>query len=202
VDENQKIFPEKGKLGKFSRTQKFFLEIRGKSKTGGNASLPQRGWTPLALRHCFERSNELSTPAGTIDSKVDTRGVHPPEAMMHSPRFRFPPYFRKILGLSGKFKNLTLSRKNFPFSSAKISDDLFLVIDHKFRISPYFPCFSAFPPWFAKNYYSPYFSKSLPVLKKFNNFLHTLRVFFHPTLTMMHLCITQCTYWTPLVHTW
>jgi len=31
-------------------------------------------------------------------------------------------------------------------------------------------------------------------------FLHTLRVFcFPPTFTMMHLCITQCTYWTPLL---
>jgi len=30
-------------------------------------------------------------------------------------------------------------------------------------------------------------------------FTHTLSVFrFLPSLTMMHLCITQCTYWTPL----
>src|SRR6218665_569748 len=29
-------------------------------------------------------------------------------------------------------------------------------------------------------------------------FLHTLRVFSPPTFTM-HLCITQCTYWTPLI---
>src|SRR6218665_701700 len=26
--------------------------------------------------------------------------------------------------------------------------------------------------------------------------------FVSPTLTMMHLCITQCTYWTPLVAGW
>jgi len=32
-------------------------------------------------------------------------------------------------------------------------------------------------------------------------FLHTLCVFrFPPSLTMMHLCITQYTYWTPSVH--
>jgi len=29
-------------------------------------------------------------------------------------------------------------------------------------------------------------------------FLHTLRVFFPHTFIMMHLCITQCTYWTPV----
>src|SRR6218665_58446 len=38
-----------------------------------------------------------------------------------------------------------------------------------------------------------------PVFRKFNSFLHTFCVFFPPTLAMMHLCITQCTYWTPLL---
>src|SRR6218665_1573617 len=49
-------------------------------------------------------------------------------------------------------------------------------------------------------YYSPppTFQNLPPVFEKFNSFLHTLRVIFPPTLTMMHLCITQCTYWTPL----
>ena len=48
-------------------------------------------------------------------------------------------------------------------------------------------------PLFRENRYFP------PVFEKFTCFLHALCVFrFHPTLTMMHLCITQCTYWTPL----
>jgi len=47
VDENQEIFLEKVKLGKFSMKSGNFFGNRGKSETGGNASLPQGGWTPL-----------------------------------------------------------------------------------------------------------------------------------------------------------
>src|SRR6218665_1203360 len=104
------------------------------------------------------------------------------------------------------FHNFIFSRKNFRFSSAKISDYLFLVIDHKFRIPPYFqispsfPCFCTFLPMFHQNYYfPPTFTNFPPVLEIFTCFLHTFCVFrFPPTLTMMHLCITQCTYWTLL----
>jgi len=40
----------KGEIGKtFHWVWKVFGD-RGKSETGGNASLPQRGWTPLAWR--------------------------------------------------------------------------------------------------------------------------------------------------------
>src|SRR6218665_911215 len=55
-------------------------------------------------------------------------------------------------------------------------------------------------PCFAKIIISSLLSKlSPPVFEKFTCFLHTLCVFrFPPTLTRMHLCITQCTYWTPL----
>src|SRR6218665_3205651 len=64
----------------------------------------------------------------------------------------------------------------------------FLVIDHKFRISPLFSLFQYISPLFRENYYSHYFGKfSPPVLYKFTCFLHALRVFcFPPTLTMMH----------------
>jgi len=59
-------------------------------------------------------------------------------------------------------------------------------IDHKFWISPLSPLFSLF------QYISP-------LVSKFTCFLHTLCVsHFPPTLTIMHLWITQCTYWTPL----
>src|SRR6218665_1188583 len=83
----------------------------------------------------------------------------------------------------------------------KISDDFFF-LSHRPQISnfpPYFRCFSTFPPCFAKIIlYPPTFTNFFPpVLRKFTCFL-ILYVYFPPTLTMMHLCTTQCTYWTPL----
>jgi len=47
--ENQKFFLEKVKLGKFPTNMRNFWEKGRKSETGGNASLPQGGWTPLSL---------------------------------------------------------------------------------------------------------------------------------------------------------
>src|SRR6218665_893914 len=75
-----------------------------------------------------------------------------------------------------------------------------LVIDHKFRISPLFSVFQYISPLFGENYYfPPPLNNFPPILEKFTCFLRTLCVFpFPPTLTMMHLCITQCTYRTPL----
>src|SRR6218665_2625577 len=76
----------------------------------------------------------------------------------------------------------------------------FLVIDHKFRISPYFRYFSTFPSLFRENYYfPPYFDKFSPLFYTNSPTFYILYVYFPPTLTMMHLCITQCTYWTPLI---
>jgi len=50
ADENREIFGEKVKSGKFSTESGKFLGNRGEiGNRGGNASLPQRGWTPLAL---------------------------------------------------------------------------------------------------------------------------------------------------------
>src|SRR6218665_600409 len=122
----------------------------------------------------------------------------PSDVMMHFPLFQISPYFQKIFRLCGKFSKFYLSRKISRFSSAKISDDPFLVKIHKFRIPPVFPVSVHFP-LFRENYYSPHFQKFPPVFEKFTSFLHTLCVFrFSSTLTVMHLCITQCTYWTPL----
>src|SRR6218665_4039528 len=120
--------------------------------------------------------------------------------MMHSPRVSDSPHiFDTFLDFLENFTNVTFSRKNFPFSSAKISDDLFLVIDPQiFGFPPYFPVLVHSPSDSRKFIISPTFQSFPPVFQKFNSILHTLRVFFPPTLTMMHLCITQCTYWTPL----
>ena len=50
ADENRYIFPGRGKIGKIlNRMSKDFRKQGEKSETGGNASLPQRGWTPLII---------------------------------------------------------------------------------------------------------------------------------------------------------
>src|SRR6218665_2501709 len=88
------------------------------------------------------------------------------------------------------------------FSSAKISDDLFLVIDHKFQISPFPPILTVsvhFPPVSQKLLFPPTFDKFSPCFRKINLlFTYFMCISFPPTFTMMHLCITQCGYWTPL----
>ena len=71
------------------------------------------------------------------------------------PCFRFPPTFDKFSDSMENFQNFTFCRKICRFSSAKISEDLFLVIDKKFQISPIFPL-SVHSP-FAKIIISPYF---------------------------------------------
>src|SRR6218665_4133432 len=120
--------------------------------------------------------------------------------MMHfSPLFQIFPYFQKMLDSEENFHNFTFSRQISSFSSAEISDDLFF--SHQPHISnfhPIFPVSIHFPPVSRKLLFPPTFTIFPSVLDKFTYFLHTLLVFrFPPTLTMMNLCITQCTYWTP-----
>ena len=129
------------------------------------------------------------------------------EAMMHFPLcFRFSPIFKKISDSVKNFKNFTFFRPIFTIFLCQISEDLFLVIDPEFWILP--PTFEFSPHIFPVSVYFPPLSRKLffplllqisPCFRKFTCFLHTLCVFRFPhTLTMMHLCITQCTYWTPL----
>ena len=96
------------------------------------------------------------------------RGVHPhSETMMHfSPCFRFSPYFREIFGL---FTILPFHEKFLDFLPPKFLMTFFLVIDHKFRISPLFRENHSFPPTLTN--FPP------PVLDKFTCFLHILLVF-------------------------
>jgi len=47
----------KGEIGKLFHSQKHFWKQVGNLKQGGNASLPQGGWTPL-LEHPQKRSHE------------------------------------------------------------------------------------------------------------------------------------------------
>src|SRR6218665_3303655 len=68
-----------------------------------------------------------------------------------------------------------------------------------FEFPPLFPvsvhCSLPFPLCFAKIIIPPYFSKfSLCFRNCLLLFTYFLCISFPPPLTMMHLCITQCTY--------
>jgi len=119
---------------------------------------------------------------------------------MHSPLFQiFPLFSKKFQTLWKMSKMLPFPEKFLNFHPSKSLMTFFIVIDHKFRISPFSLFRYISPSVSRKLLFPPYFQKFPPVLEKFTCFLHTLCVFrLPPTLTMMHSCITQCTYWTPL----
>src|SRR6218665_469100 len=123
--------------------------------------------------------------------------------MMHfPPLFQISPLFpKKFRTFRNFFTILPFPEKFLDFHPPKfLMTFFFLVIDHKFRNSPLFSLFQYISPLVSRKLFFPplLLQLSPPVLGKFTCFLHTLRVFPPPTLTMMHLCITQCTYWTPL----
>ena len=75
---------------------------------------------------------------------ASSRGVHPLWGNdAFSPVSDFPPITEEFLGLRRKFQKFDLFQKKFSIFIRKISDDLFLVIHHKFRIPT---CFNSFPP--------------------------------------------------------
>jgi len=126
------------------------------------------------------------------------RGVHPPEAMMH-----FPPLFSifplKIFRL-WKFSKMLSFQKKFPIFSRQISYDLFF--SHRPQISdspPILPVLVHFPSDSRKFIIFPLTLRNFPsCFRKIHQLFTYFTCIFPPTLTMMHLCITQCTYWTPL----
>jgi len=123
--------------------------------------------------------------------------------MMHYPLFQISLCFRgKIFRLRGNFSKCYLFLPIFSISSAKISDDLFSFFS-QLQISnvPLF-CLFQYIPLVRENYYFPPTFINCPLFSFNLRVLHTLCVFrFSPTLTMMHLCITQYTYWTTLSRT-
>ena len=129
------------------------------------------------------RQTERDREGVYVHNLLKTAGASTPsEAMMHFPPcLRFPPYFREIFRLCGKCSNFTFSRKISRFSSAKISDDLFLVIDHKFQISPVFPVPVHFPPVSRKLLFLPYFDKFPLCFRKFHQlFAYFMCISFPP----------------------
>src|SRR6218665_2092840 len=110
---------------------------------------------------------------------ITNRGVHPSEAMMHFHLFQIPLFPKKI---RTPWKIFTI----LPF----------LVIDHKFGISPLFSLFQYISPLFRENLsFTLLFQISPPDFVQFTCFYILYYVFRFP----LHLCITQCTYWTPLI---
>ena len=109
----------------------------------------------------------------------------------------FPLCFLKILRFFVKFLTFYLFPKKFPiFIRQNFWWPFFLVITN-FEFPPYFASFSTFPPGFAKIIISPYFHKCTPCFRKIHQLFTNFVCISPHTLTMMHLCITQCTYWTP-----
>jgi len=148
------------------------------AETGGVCStiqqyrVTQNQWHVPSDTHLPTYSFEISS------SLTNTRGVHPPLwPWCIFPLFQIFPYFRHIFRLRGKFSKFYLSRNIFRFSSAKISDDLFL--SHRPQISN-FPLFSLFryiSPQFRENYYFPPTFKNAPLFSKISPALHTFCVF-------------------------
>src|SRR6218665_86173 len=109
------------------------------------------------------------------------RGVHPPEAMMHFPPVSdSPPLFWKQFVTFWKiFKILPFPEQISHFHPPKFLTTFFLVIDHKFWISPLFCLFYKIsPPDSRKFIISPPVFQNFPsVFQKFYSLLRTLRVF-------------------------
>src|SRR6218665_1637412 len=112
----------------------------------------------------------------------------------------FPLFSQNFKTQRKIFTILPFPEKFLHFHSPKF---LMTFFSHRPQISnfpPIFPVSVHFPSVSRKLLFPPTLTNFPSVLDKFTCFLHILRVFsFPPTLTMMHLCITQCTYWTPLI---
>ena len=129
--------------------------------------------------------------------------------MMHFPPcFRFLPCFRNFFQTPWKIfpiSQLYLFPKMFRFNPPKF---LITIFSNLLQILnfPLFSLFQYISPYFAKIIiFFPHFSKFAPYFRKiYVLFSYFMCFSFPPSLTMMHLCITQCTYWTPLneTHIW
>src|SRR6218665_3217157 len=113
-------------------------------------------------------------------------GIHPPKPMMHfPPYFTFPPLFRKFQSLgkcSPLLGNVPNFSKKFTFHPPK-----FLMTFFKSFAQISLPIWNIFiSPTVLQDF--PLISLNLPVFNVLYVFL------FPPTLTTMHLCITQWTY--------
>ena len=115
------------------------------------------------------------------------------------PCFRFPPLFSKNLKILWKiWKILPFPEKISDFHPPKFLMTFFSHRPQILNFPPILPLLVHFPPWLAKIIISPLLSQISPLFSENSPAFYILSVYFPPTLTMMYLCITQCTYWTPL----
>ena len=119
--------------------------------------------------------------------------------MHFPPCFRFPPIFEKYSDSADNFQNFP-EKEFLDFHTPKFLMTFFF--SHRPQISN-FPLFSlfqyTFPPVSRKLLFPPTLKNfPSPVLQKIRllfTYFSPMCISFPPTLTMMHLCITQCTYW-------
>src|SRR6218665_3420428 len=109
----------------------------------------------------------------------------PSEAMMHvPPMFQIsPPVSEKLSDSVENFPVLPFPEKFSDFHPPKFH--IFLVINHKFRISLQYPLSIHFTPPISTKLFFPihlYFSKFPPVFGKFTCFLHAFFAFCLPLL--------------------
>jgi len=65
-----RIFFGKGQIRKiFEGVREIFRKLGGNLKQGGNASLPQRGWTPLPIHVCWP-NRKLKKPQSYVTNRI------------------------------------------------------------------------------------------------------------------------------------
>jgi len=102
--------------------------------------------------------------------------------MHFPPCFRFPPYFRKVFLLSGKFMKFYLFPTKFPIFIRQNFWRPFFLVDHKFRISPLFCLFYCISPLISENLLFPLLFKISPLFSKNSTAFYILYVSFPPLL--------------------
>src|SRR6218665_1236091 len=122
--------------------------------------------TPGPTTHARSKASSQAKNSQCILSGAS---IHP-EAMMHfPPLFNISPLFSKNFQ-TGKFSKFYLFPTNFPFSSAKISDDFFSHRRPQISNFPPIFLFSLFrniPPPVSRNLiFTPYFQKFPPSFRK------------------------------------
>ena len=169
-------------------------------------SVDRLGLSRFFIRNCVSIFCRLPASSATVTlcrtyhidlakSNMQRTGAPIPQSQLCISPISDSPVFSEFLGVKENLSNF--SQKVF-FIHENFWHH-FLVIDCEFQISRLFSLKRCISPLFGEIYYfSQLFKIVPPDFVKFTYFLHTLHVFHSPTLTMMHLYITQCTYWAPL----
>jgi len=118
------------------------------------------------------------------------RHPFPLEALMHSLCFRFPPISKKMFRLRGILSKFYLFPINFSIFLRQNFWWPFFGCWVKILSFPLFSLFQYISPTISGNFLCPLWFRKIYIF-----FTYFMCFSFHPSLTMMHLCITQCTHW-------